>query len=150
MSDGTLEYLGDSRPRGILELVVWAAIAGILPGALLWQGGGAAGWLLAAILLAALVHYALKSLRTVRGDGRLVADGRRRAFYRGDRRIVAFDDVAALRSHLVNGSCAEFELAAQCRDGHRLVLYEGEATNAAYRTVERMASLAGVPFHHTL
>ncbi len=151
LSDADRPVLGVSRVRGAIELGVWVVVGVVVLAALAIAGGGGIGrWVLAALLLSALAPYAFKSMRVVRGAGRLVADAGRGAFLRDDRPVVAFSEVAALHSRMVNATCEEFELSAQCLDGRRIVLFEGEPTNANYRSVERMARLAGVPFHHRL
>lgn len=148
---GSRLSLGAGRARGVIELVVWFAVAAVVVGVVsMTDVGGAGRWVLAALLLAALTPYVAKSWRAVAGDGRLVADGRERVFRADGQAVVHFDDVVALHSRMVNATCAEFELSAECRTGRRVVLYEGAPTNANYRTVEAMARLVGVPFHHRL
>jgi hypothetical protein len=150
MNAPATEQLGDGRLRGWVELVLWLAVAVTVVAVVIWQGNDIAGWVLVVVILAALSPYVVKSLRAIRGNGRLVVDSGRRAFYRGGRLVVRFDDVAALCSHGVNGSCEEFELIAELTDGRRVLIYEGEATNAAFRTLERIALQVGVPFDHSL
>ncbi len=149
--NGPTVSLGQGRIRGAIELAVWVAVGGVVIAVLSTaQTGGAGRWLLAAVLLAALLPYVAKSWRAVVGGRRLLADGRERVFRADGRELVRFDDVVALHSRMVNATCAEFELSAQCRTGRRVILFEGAPTNANYRTVEAMARLAGVPFHHRL
>ncbi len=138
--------LGPGRVRGVVEAVVWVAVAALVAGGA--ATGGSGGAVLALVLLAALSPYLWRALQAARGRGHLRADARQRAFYREGRRVAGFDEVRRLRSRMVNATCEEFSLEAELGDGRCVPLYEGEPTNAAWHACEAMARLVGAPFEH--
>ncbi len=140
--------LGVRRGQGMAELAGYGLLAVLV--AAVSARGGSEGYLLGGVLVAALVPYLLRGWRIASGAGQLRADPVAGGFTLGGDVLVRFDELAALHTRMVNAGCGEFQLVAETRDGGRQVLYEGAPTNAAWRSVEQMARLAGVPHHHRL
>ncbi|GJL81848.1 MAG: hypothetical protein DHS20C01_14820 [marine bacterium B5-7] len=140
--------LGTSRVRGGIELIVWIAVAAIVVMAVWIEGTfSITSWVLVAVLLIALSPYIFKAVRALSGRGCLSADTGQRGFLRNGRLVVSFADVVALHTRMVNATCEEYELLAECGDDRQIVLYEGEPNNTDFRTIEKMAYIAGVPLH---